>query len=206
LEQALQLPAKSEVHWFSEFRLGVVAFNSVVGGRLARGWIGERQFFDLGSQIDEHKNADEYCLLGVLHHHPIPVDIPAWYAKPFYERILGSGYSKTDDLEDADMFLEFANHRRFAAIVHGHKHIPRVSHTPDNIPVFGCGSSVGKVATTSGRPLISINILTFDRSTNQVSGRLLVESVPGGGLKEYHSLMCNFSPPTKPSTSNQPIN
>ena len=67
--------------------------------------IGQRQFYDNGSDLDGKKNAEGYSLLAVLRHHPIPVDKPEWYAQPFYERLLGRWFERTDDLEDADLFL-----------------------------------------------------------------------------------------------------
>jgi predicted MPP superfamily phosphohydrolase len=193
LEQAVQIPAQSKVYWIDEFNLGIAAFNSVLGGRLARGSIGQRQFYDIGSELDAKKNSDRYTLIGVLHHHPISVEKPEWYAQPFYERILGPWFERTDELEDAEVFLQFAKSRSFATIMHGHKHIPRLDKTRDGIPVFGCGSSVGKVDTKNRIPLMSLNVLTFDRRTNQVAGSLLVESVPGGGLGDYHTLMCRWT-------------
>jgi hypothetical protein len=200
LDQAVQIPAQSKVYWIDDFNLGIAAFNSVVGGKLARGSIGQRQFYDIGSELDAKKNSDRYTLVGVLHHHPMSVEKPEWYAQPFYERILGPWFERTDELEDAELFLQFADSRRFAAIMHGHKHIPRLNKTPHGIPVFGCGSSVGKVDTRDRNPLMSLNVLTFDRRTNQVAGSLLVESVPGGGLRDYHTLMCRWTiDPNKPS-------
>jgi 3',5'-cyclic AMP phosphodiesterase CpdA len=201
LEQAIQIPATSRVHWIQEFNLAIVAFNSVIGGKLARGMIGEPQLYDIGSEIDRKRDSDQFSFVGVLHHHPIPVEKPEWYSQPFYERVLGSWFERTDELEDAPLFLEFARQRRFGAIMHGHKHIPRLDKTPGNIPVFGCGSSVGKVNTRDRYPLISVNLITFDRSTNQVSGRLLVEGIPGGGLRDYHTLMCKWSGQSAASTS-----
>ena len=70
---------------------------------------------------------------------------PDWYKKPFYEQFRGSLFERTDELQDADTFLDFARQRSFTAVMHGHKHIPRLDMAPGDIPVFGCGSSVGKV-------------------------------------------------------------
>ena len=71
-------------------------------------------------------------------------------------------------------------------LVHGHKHIPRIAETPEEgIPIYGCGSSVGKVSTQDNTLYMSINIVTIDGETGQLSGRLLAERIPGGGLKEH---------------------
>ena len=161
---ALRLPSRSGVHWIDDYQIGVAAFDSVIEGRLARGSIGRPQLYDMGSSIDAYLDEKKsYSLVGILHHHPTPVERPEWYSRPFYERFLGDYFEKTDELEDAKTFIAFCEQRRFSAIMHGHKHIPRFSRTTGGIPIFGCGSSVGKVATKSGDGLISVNVLTLDR-------------------------------------------
>jgi hypothetical protein len=186
LRQAMCLPsANGQVVWLEEEKVGIVCFNSVTDGRLARGLIGEHQLLDVGSAIDRNKKWREYSLISVLHHHPIPVERPSWYVQPFYERILGRAFEATDALEDAEAFLDFVESRNVAAILHGHKHIPRTDKTPaTGIPVFGCGSTVGKVSTADRRPYMSINVITIDPANQRISGRLLAERIPGGGLRE----------------------
>jgi len=186
LRMVLRMPgAAARVVWYDDAKVALVCTNSVIDGRLARGFVGEQQLIDLGNEIDRKANAREYVFLGALHHHPTPVERPDWYAQPFYERILGRSFDRTDALEDAERFLRFAEQRAFSAILHGHKHIPRVGKTPTTgIPVYGCGSSVGKVATRDGTAYMSINVVTVDTSNGQVVGRLLAERIPGGGLVE----------------------
>lgn len=99
----------------------------------------------------------------------------------------GSAFTTTEDLEDAQDFLAFVEARRIAAVLHGHKHIPRVDTTRGGIPVIGCGSSVGKVQTVDLSTFMSINLLTINRQTGKLSARLLAERIPGGGLGEYKS-------------------
>lgn len=183
-KQALRFPTHPRVDWHEDAHVGLVCMNSVTGGRLARGYIGETQLMDLGNEIDRRKDWRDYSLLGLLHHHPIPVDVPDWYARPFYERILGSSFEKTDALEDAEDLLRFAAHRNLGAILHGHKHIPRATESDDGLPVFGCGSSVGKVSTTNGGTYMSVNVVTIDGAAQRVIGRVLAERIPGGGLME----------------------
>lgn len=180
---AFNLP-NSRAVWFDEEQTGLLCVNSVTGGKLARGYVGEAQLMDLGSEIDRKRNNNEFTLLAMLHHHPVEVSYPEWYLRPFYERMLGSKFEKTDQLEDADLFLEFINQRKIASIIHGHKHIPQLTKTSSGTPVFGCGSTVGKVATTDGGTYMSMNIISVNNSTNTVSGRLLAERIPGGGLVE----------------------
>lgn len=185
---ALRLPGASyRVEWLSDCGVGVICLNSVIKGRLARGYIGDEQFSDLGSAIDRKRGWQDYALFALLHHHPVPVERPHWYARPFYERVIGSRFEKTEALEDADHFLRFIEKRNVRAVFHGHKHIPRIVtafESEHGIPVFGCGSSVGKVMTTDKDTFMSINVYNYDASKNQLSGRLLAERMPGEGLSE----------------------
>lgn len=173
------------VQWDDGNRLGFICFNSVAGGSLARGQIGERQFTDIGNLLDARRDIADYSLIGVLHHHPLPVERPDWHARRFYEKILGDSFEMTVALEDAEDFVNFVESRRFAAVVHGHKHIPRIATTAKGkIPIFGCGSSVGKVETSDRKPYLSINIVSFEPETRRITCRLLAERMPGAGLFE----------------------
>ena len=51
------------------------------------------------------------------YHHPTPVEIPEWHHQAFYERVLGSRFEKTEELEDAKQFLDWARHRSFVCVV-----------------------------------------------------------------------------------------
>jgi len=182
-KQAVRLPTHSRVVWYDEYRVGVMCLNSVVGGKLARGFIGEQQLLDIGSEIDRHEGWKEHSLIGLLHHHPVAVERPDWYAQPFYERFLGGQFEKTDALEDADALLRFCLTRNVAALLHGHKHIPRAT-VHDSTAIIGCGSSVGKVATRDGQPYMSVNVVSVDGKQRRVTSRLMAERIPGGGLVE----------------------
>ena len=189
--QVMRLPAgPAGVEWFDDQRVGLVCFNSVIGGKLAAGSIGEAQFGDIGSVIDRKRDADGYMLIGALHHHPIPVTTPAWYQQPFYERIFGrifgSLFARSEELEDAKQFLQFVQSRHMAAVIHGHKHIPRIESTWNpRIPIYGCGSTVGKITSKDGGAYMSMNIITVNSARGHVSGRLLVERIAGGRLEEF---------------------
>lgn len=188
LRAAIQLPlngALSGVHWLDKHNIGIVAFNSVTGGYLATGLVGERQFDDLSIHLDQKRNRDDFVLLGAIHHHPIPVRRPSWYLAPFYERILGDVFEETDCLHDAKPFQDFVENQGIAAVIHGHKHIPRLDVMPNSeIPVIGCGSSVGKINTVDGTPYLSINIITVDHSNQRISARLLASRSQGGRLDQ----------------------
>jgi hypothetical protein len=183
LDQALKIPT-TNLRVLDNHGVAVVGFNSVVSGHLARGLVGEQQYIDLGNAID--RLPDRPTLVGVVHHHPMPVELPEWYSRPFYERVLGKAFEKTDALEDAKSFLSFVEGRGFAAVLHGHKHIPRIGKTPEaGLPIYGCGSSVGKVPSRdSSSTYMSVNVVTIDKGTGRLSGRLLAERIPGAGLKE----------------------
>ena len=182
-KRAIRLPTHSRVVWYDDSKVAIACVNSVTAGKLARGYVGEQQLLDMGNEIDRKNAWDEYSLIGLLHHHPVPVDVPDWYARPFYERILGSAFEKTDALEDADAFMQFAQGRRFAALLHGHKHIPR-AHIHRDIAIIGCGSSVGKVSTTDGNPYMSVNVVSVDHNRQHMTARIMGERIPGGGLVE----------------------
>jgi predicted phosphodiesterase len=187
LGRALQVPVTHGVHWYDDAKVGIACFNSVIEGRLARGFIGERQRIDIANQIDGDSNRREFAVVGVLHHHPIPVEPPDWLAKPFYERFLGDSFEKTKVLEDAEAFVQYAEAMQMAAVLHGHEHIPRIAETPNgHIPVFGCGSSVGKIKTkVANETCLSLNVITLDPARRHLTGKVLAERVVGAGLSLY---------------------
>jgi 3',5'-cyclic AMP phosphodiesterase CpdA len=183
---AMGLPGNpARVVWYEPAHIALACFNSVIDGRLARGFIGERQLAYIGNELDRKKDWKDYTLISVLHHHPIPVEVPPWYVRPFYERILGDWFEKTEALEDASAFMRFHARRGVSAILHGHKHIPRIDKCPETgIPVYGCGSTVGKVSTDDRSTFMSINVISVDTSTSSLTARLLAERIPGEGLTE----------------------
>ncbi|HVM60957.1 MAG TPA: metallophosphoesterase [Verrucomicrobiae bacterium] len=199
LRMAIRIPTMGgRVVWYDDCRIGIACFSSVIAGHLARGHIGERQMIDIGNEIERKQDWKSYSMLGLLHHHPIPVVKPAWRVQPFYERVLGSVFEKTVALKDAKAFLEFAEQRRMAAVLHGHKHIPRIDfHGDKRLPIIGCGSTVGKVATVNAGTYMSINVISCDTTRRRLSARLLAERIPGGGLvqeKTHEIVMLNELP------------
>lgn len=178
-QHALDLE-KRRFTWFPESGIGMLAVNSVRGGNIAQGEIGEREFLTMGDTLDRHK--DGGTIIALVHHHPIPVEIPYWYKKTWYERLLGGALEKTEELQDAELFLQWLRKRKIRAVLHGHKHIPRVEEQ-QQLAIIGCGSSVGKVETEAkGQTYISMNIVTFDQLSNQFSVRLRAERIPGAGF------------------------
>lgn len=190
-QQAVNI-SSSPVVWMDDYSVGFVCFNSVNGGRLARGWLGEQEMAYVGNAIDERpRNASSFTMIGALHHHPIPVKRPTWYKPSWYERLLGGAFERTEALEDAEPFLAWLTARRVAAVLHGHKHIPRFDLHGD-IAVVGCGSTMGKVKTlVKGHTYMSLNVLTIDRGQNLLGCRLRAERILGAGLEgvESHELV-----------------
>jgi hypothetical protein len=185
LGMGIRLPqTNTRVTWLDDRRVALVTFNSALGSHLARGRIGDAQMFDIGNEIDRKEGGRQYRLIGMLHHHPVPVARPDWVAQPFYQRLLGSNFEKTEELEDSSSFVSFVDQRRFRFLVHGHKHIPHIAATPGGTPVFGCGSSVGKIGTADGSIYMSVNVITFDAISGRLTARLLAERIAGGGLIE----------------------
>jgi hypothetical protein len=186
LRMAMRLPVTGgRVIWNNECRVGISCFSSVVSGHLARGFVGEQQMIDIGNEIERNRDWKSYAMLALIHHHPIPVNLPDWYVRPFYARILGTWFESTEELQDSDAFLKFVNDRNFTAVLHGHKHIPRVDFVGDRkLPIIGCGSTVGKVETVEGGTYMSINVITCDVARKRMCARLMAERIPGGGLNE----------------------
>lgn len=197
LEQAVNI-SRAPVVWMDDHAVAFACFNSVNGGCLARGLIGEQELTYVGNAIDEHPDkAGGFTMIAALHHHPMPVKRPSWYRKTWYERLLGSRFEETEALEDAELFLGWLNARRVPAVLHGHKHIPRFDKHRE-LAVIGCGSTVGKVATSEpGQTYMSLNVLTIDRAHRSIGCRLRAERIPGAGLEaeESHEIVLRTALP-----------
>lgn len=190
--------APSEVYWYDDCRVGLVCFNSVIAGSLARGFISEDQRIDLGMKIRGKTNWRDYTLVAALHHHPVKIANPPWYIKESYEKLFGGWFGKTDELKDADQFMNFVENLGMAAVIHGHKHIPKISENPNRIPIFGCGSSVGKVKRKGGRDFLSSNLITIDTRKKFLAGRILAQAVGGGPdkIEEHREHQLVYLPQT----------
>ncbi|MDA9483442.1 hypothetical protein XI07_15760 [Bradyrhizobium sp. CCBAU 11445] len=199
LSSALRFP-NEPIRWIDDARIGLACFNSNMEAQsnfdLATGKIGERQFQFIGSKIDQKKSAEEFLMIALLHHHPIPVPRPDWYPLPLSERMFGKWMAKTVELRDAETFKGFVRDREFAAVLHGHEHIPRLGNIatsdPRGIAVVGCGSSVGKVATNTGEIYASVNIISINRKTSQMTARLAAQRIVGGKLKTTSEYVCDL--------------
>jgi hypothetical protein len=176
------------VHWYDDHKIGLVCFNSALGGDLARGEITEQQKVYLGNLIAQKNVWRDYVLVAALHHHPIKMELPDWYVRPFYEKVFGGWFGNTDKLIDADEFIDFVENHHMGVVIHGHKHIPKISETPvGRIPVFGCGSSVGKVRRKNRKTYLSLNVISIDTTQMRLTGRLLAQPIGGGAYHEEGS-------------------
>ena len=183
-EQALYLP-QTPVLWIEKCGVGLLCFNSVRGGNLARGLVGEREMAEIANALDQQPKAGEDAtLIALLHHHPIPVEQPEYYAPNWLKTTARALGAKTEELIDAPAFLRWVRARGVAAVLHGHKHVPRFK-LHKAISIIGCGSTVGKVNMRDPNlTYMSVNLITIDAASGQLSCRLLAELVPGGGLEE----------------------
>jgi hypothetical protein len=188
------------IRWIDDSRIGIACFNSNIESQsdfdLATGKIGERQFPVMGNAIDRKREVNEYLMIALLHHHPIPVPRPHWYPQPLREKIFGKILAKTVQLRDANIFKHFVRDRKFGAVLHGHEHIPRFDKIDTNdypgIAVVGCGSSVGKVPTHDDEIYVSLKIITINRKTSQMTARLAAQRVSGGILMATHEYVCEI--------------
>lgn len=118
-------------------------------------------------------------------HHPLEIENPKWYAKDWYESLLGTkGFEKTMKLVDADLFLEWIEKREIKYVLHGHKHIPKIQKHKD-ITVVASGSSTGSVKhQEKGKTYLSYNLIKYDIDAQQpVSISIIAEEIIGAGTK-----------------------
>lgn len=170
---------------FEDLKLALIKFNSNTGGELAQGKIGEDQLMEMGNEIDAIDNKDSYTFIAILHHHPLLIENPEWYAEEWYESILGTKiFEKTMKLIDAELFLEWIHGRGIKYILHGHKHIPKIQKHND-ITVVAAGSTTGSVKhQEKGKTYLSYNLIKYDiDSKKPVSISIIAEEIIGAGTK-----------------------
>ena len=179
------LSNNSKVDLFEELKLGIIKFDSNAGGEFAQGKIGEDQLMEIGNEIDAIKNKDSYTYIALLHHHPLEIESPSWYAKDWYESLFGDkNFEKTMRLVDADLFLKWIKERKIKYVLHGHKHIPKIQ-THDDITVIAAGSATGSVKhQEKGKTFLSYNLIKYDIDAQQpVSVSIIAEEIIGAGTK-----------------------
>lgn len=179
------LSSTSKIEIFEDLKLAIIKFDSNTGGELAQGKIGEDQLMEIGNEIDAIKNKNAYTFIALLHHHPVEIENPSWYAKEWYESLLGTKqFEKTMKLVDAELFLEWIQNRGIKYVLHGHKHIPKIQKHQD-ITIIASGSSTGSVKhQDKGKTFLSYNLIKYDIETQQpVSISIIAEEIIGAGTK-----------------------
>ena len=106
------LSSNSRIDIFEELKLALIKFDSNTGGSLAQGRIGEDQLIEVGNEIDAMSDKDKYTFIALLHHHPLKIENPSWYAREWYESFLGTkNFEKTMKLIDSELFLKWIQQR-----------------------------------------------------------------------------------------------
>ena len=179
------LSSTSKIEIYEDLKLAIIKFDSNTGGELAQGKIGEDQLMEIGNEIDAIKNKESYTFIALLHHHPMEIENPDWYAKEWYESLLGTKiFEKTMKLVDAELFLEWIQSRGIKYVLHGHKHIPKIQRHQD-ITVIAAGSATGSIKhQDKGKTYLSYNLIKYDIDTQQpVSISIIAEEIIGAGTK-----------------------
>lgn len=183
------LSSTSKVEIYEDLKLAIIKFDSNTGGKLAQGKIGEDQLMEIGNEIDAIKDKESYTFIALLHHHPVEIQNPKWYAKEWYEAILGPRlYEETMKLIDSDLFLEWIQQRGVKYILHGHKHIPSINECED-ITIISAGSTTGCVKhQDKGKTFLSYNLIKYDMDIKKpVSVTIIAEEIIGAGTKNVLS-------------------
>jgi len=179
------LSANTKIELIKDLGLAIIKFDSNTGGEFAQGKIGEDQLMQIGNEIDAIKNKENYTFIALLHHHPKEIENPAWYAKDWYEAILGyKTFEKTMKLVDSELFLDWINARGIKLILHGHKHIPKIQEHK-NITIVAAGSSSGSVKhKEDGKTFLTYNLIKYDvQNRKPVSCSIIAEEIIGAGTK-----------------------
>jgi len=193
---------QTRVEWIRDHPVGVICLNSADRGMMARGRITGEQYHVVADRLTRPADGTpKPYLVSLLHHHPLQLHLVDPEMRRFHRKALGESFRKfigsvyehMDGLVDSQVFVRFCDSLGVKAILHGHKHIPVAGRIPGRllvngpIPVFGCGSTVGK-NTYAYKKLfnvdyeISMNEIVFDFHARLLSGRLMVETRYDKGL------------------------
>ena len=202
----------TRIEWIPDHPVGILCWNSVDAGRMARGKITGEQYRTIGERLNSLRGGTTNpILISLLHHHPLQLhridpEMRRFHIKTLgasLRKIIGSAYEQMDGLANAPEFIRFCDSHGVKIILHGHKHIPIAGKIPEHllenrpILIFGCGSSVGK-NTYMYRKLfnvdyeISLNEIVLDFQTHLLSGRLMAETNYDKGLatmKTHHGFL-----------------
>lgn len=104
--------------------------------------ISEKNFEDIKQELATFNNLDIKYKICVMHHHPIT------YSDISY---------KDRSLDKGDNLMSLINENGFDIVIHGHKHIPRISEY-NGMPIFGAGtfSSITNITGTGIDPMFHV--------------------------------------------------
>lgn len=179
------LSTENKIEVIPELNLALIKFDSNTGGKYAQGEIGLEQLQEVGSLIDGMHNNKDLTFIALLHHHPLEIDNPSWYAKEWYEALLGTkGYEKTMKLVDSDIFIEWLQNRNIKLALHGHKHIPKIQ-SKDDLVIVAAGSLTGCIKhVDQKKTYLSYNLIKYDTENRKpVSCSIFAEDLIGSGAK-----------------------
>lgn len=179
------LSGSNNIEILRDLDLAFIRFNSNTGGELAQGKIGTDQLMNIGNEIDSIPEKEKLNFIALLHHHPKLIENPDWYAREWYEALLGKiNLEKTMKLVDADIFLKWIENRGIKLVLHGHKHIPKI-HNHNDITIVSAGSSTGKIKhKEDGKTFMTYNLIKYDiENKKPVSCSIIAEEILGSGTK-----------------------
>lgn len=174
----------------SDLRLIIIRVDSNAEdtGFLAEGKIGEAQRIHLGNLLDDVEDINDYTCIVLLHHHPVSIDDPEWYRPNVFERLFPVLAEHALKLKDSEIFLDWVEKRKVKLVLHGHKHIPNVTHSGMSY-IIACGSSTGKVGhIRRGWSYLTFNLIKYDNQLGRVvSCTTYFEDNQGSGLQHLNT-------------------
>ncbi len=181
----------SKIVWLEKEKVGLVCINTVMQGNLEVGSVDQEQIEEIEYELVRKKNVEDYKLIVLMHHHPMVHESQAKVTRDFFQKIVGSGFPRTEAIVGSKAMLNYFSQYSVAAYLHGHRHIPLISKTANNVPVVGCGSSIGSVSKHDGSVYFSVNIVSLNKTSEKIATRLLAYRKPSGGLIEskWHEII-----------------
>lgn len=172
---------------YKEYKLIFVKFNSNVAGNFAQGTIGKEQIEAVDRLLDKVSDLNSYCIIALLHHHPVELPMPTWSKKKWYESILGENFMTASlRLTDADRFLMWVKKRDIKFVIHGHKHIPLLTST-DNINIISGGSSTGFIEHIEhNKTFLTYNLIKYNiKKAKPITSTIIFEDELESGIRHY---------------------
>lgn len=181
----------TKIIWHDEQRLGIICINTVLQGNLLNGSVSHQQLAEIEHELSRKNNSSDFKLIAILHHHPVAHEMINVNTDKLYKQLEQSDFGTTIALENADLLTDFVKRNSVAAILHGHSRIPLFSLMEQNIPVVGCGDSIGFISDNDRSVYFSVNIVTFNILARRIACRFLIYRKPEGGLNKakWHEIV-----------------